>query len=186
MNRILIFLFLWFSSSFHGELSANNGSGKILFYTSGSFKAIQQIAQEKNKPIFLDFHAQWCIPCRNMDQKVFTDPKVAEFMNNNFINYKVDIEKNNGPMLSLALGIEKIPGLVILHPDGTIMQIHDSVLGKEKFLKWVEKGKNTFIKNNNITKSPQKHLITYTRQYCNLFPYKRKEKIIHEKDFVIF
>lgn len=43
-------------------------------------------AKAENKLIFVDFYTQWCGPCYNMAQNVFTLPVVGEFYNQTFVN----------------------------------------------------------------------------------------------------
>ncbi|HRH40516.1 MAG TPA: thioredoxin family protein, partial [Pyrinomonadaceae bacterium] len=39
-------------------------------------KALAQ-AKAENKPLVLDFNAEWCVPCRRLEKEVFANPKLA-------------------------------------------------------------------------------------------------------------
>ncbi len=50
-------------------------------------------ARSENKPIFLSIGYSTCYWCHVMERKVFENSEIAEFMNQNFINIKVDREE---------------------------------------------------------------------------------------------
>ncbi len=47
-------------------------------------------AKETGKPIFLDFYADYCAPCKIMENTVFSAPEVASRLNNRYIPVKLD------------------------------------------------------------------------------------------------
>ena len=49
-----------------------------------------------NELIFMDAYAIWCDPCKKMAKNVFKQKKVGQFFNQNFINVKMDMEKDIG------------------------------------------------------------------------------------------
>ena len=93
-----------------------------------SLMDIVDIAVKENKLIFVDVYADWCMPCKNMDDDVFSDNGIADFMKSNFINYKVDGEKFNGPNLGVMFGLGGYPTLLILDQKGRIVERHDGAL----------------------------------------------------------
>ncbi len=61
-----------------------------------SFQEAVENARQQSKPIFIDFYADWCIPCKQMDRTVFSDPDVGTFMNKHFISIKLDASDGAG------------------------------------------------------------------------------------------
>jgi thioredoxin:protein disulfide reductase len=56
-------------------------------------KELQQ-AQRDGKPVMLDFYADWCVVCNEMETYTFSDPSVQEALKQ-FTLLKVDVTKNN-------------------------------------------------------------------------------------------
>lgn len=50
-------------------------------------------AKKENKPIFLSIGYSSCYWCHVMERLVFSNPKIAEYMNSHFVNVKVDREE---------------------------------------------------------------------------------------------
>ena len=76
-------------------------------------------ASANNQPVMLDFYADWCISCKEMEAYTFTDPKVKQNLAN-FVLLQVDVTKNSvddktllthfnliGPPAILFFGIDK-------------------------------------------------------------------------------
>ena len=53
-------------------------------------------AEAEDKLIFVDFYTSWCLPCKLMDEDVFTDRALGDFMNERFVSLKIDAEAGNG------------------------------------------------------------------------------------------
>ena len=52
-----------------------------------------ELAKEENKLIFLSVGYSTCYWCHVMEREVFSNPEIAEMMNKNFINIKIDREE---------------------------------------------------------------------------------------------
>ncbi len=79
-------------------------------------------AKAQKKLVFVDAYATWCAPCKLMDKEVFTDKIAAKFFNDNFISYKLNIEKNNGETVKLLYSIDVLPTLLFLDADGNVLK----------------------------------------------------------------
>lgn len=94
----------------------------VSFMESNSLQTVLDKADKKNRLVFLDIYTTWCAPCKMMDQYVFTDPGTKEFMDKNFINYKVDAEKGNGQAVATIYQATTFPTLLFLDKDGKILE----------------------------------------------------------------
>lgn len=96
----------------------------------GSWAEAKKKADKGNKLIFLDAMTSWCGPCKMMARNTFTDAEVGKFFNKNFVNYKMDMEKNeDGPRLSRKFKLTAYPSLYFLDENENI--VHSS-LGYQK------------------------------------------------------
>ncbi len=110
-NFIIIFLMLSLS------LQAQTG----IKFNQGSFEELKAEAAKNNKIIFVDAYATWCGPCKWMAANVFTDEKVGEFHNANFVNAKIDMEKGEGIELAKQFQVTAYPTLIYLDANGVVV-----------------------------------------------------------------
>lgn len=81
-----------------------------------SFSQGLQKAKQEGKPVMVDFYADWCGPCRMMDQITYEDEKVIEKVMKNFVPVKVDVDVEQN--LAYQFGIYSIPTIVYLNENG--------------------------------------------------------------------
>jgi len=55
---------------------------------------VLQSAQSDQRPVLLDFYADWCVACKEMDIKTFNDTNVIQLMNH-FKLVRIDVSDNN-------------------------------------------------------------------------------------------
>ena len=87
MKRLILLPLLLFAL-----LCKAQGEQGITFF-KGSFNEALAEAKKQNKPLFVDFYATWCVPCKRMAKEVFTLPEVGEYFNSRFISLQIDAEK---------------------------------------------------------------------------------------------
>ncbi len=77
-------------------------------------------ARIASKPLIMDFYADWCIPCLELDRLTFTDSKVLK-ATEDFVKLKVDLTHYDAPAveeLRKKFNISGVPTIVFLGPDG--------------------------------------------------------------------
>ena len=104
-------------------------------FFKGTWSEALAEAKSKNKIIFLDAYASWCGPCKIMAQNTFTDARVGKFFNENFVNYKMDMEKNvDGPRLSRKFQLEAYPSLYFIDMNEKVVHSDVGMLGAKDLI----------------------------------------------------
>lgn len=105
---------------------------------------LYQAALIAGQPIMIDFYADWCIPCREMDNVTFTDPAVID-LSRQFRLLKVDLTAAVSPeirRLREKFEIKGVPTILFIDQKGN--ERDDlRVLGFEKPEHFIVKMKNT-------------------------------------------
>ena len=118
--------------------TTKESAGKIAWVTDFD-KALAQAKQE-NKPVLVDFYADWCGPCKMMDKQTYTDAAVISEMNN-WINVKIDVDKNEA--LSKRYDISAIPTTVLLSPDGKTISSKTGFIGASEYAAMIKSARPT-------------------------------------------
>lgn len=106
-----------------------------------NYNAARKEAQEKNRPLLLDFGTDNCVWCDKLDATTFKDAQVIGLMNEHFIPLKVEAQKN--PQLVEALNIQSYPTLVLAAPDGKILDTIEGYRDAVKFQEHLQKALGT-------------------------------------------
>lgn len=94
----------------------------VQFTSSQTLSDVLDLALAEDKLVFVDFYTTWCLPCKLMDEDVFPDKRLGEFMNENFVSYKVNAEKGNGVNLATLYSINAYPTLLFLDSKGNVLE----------------------------------------------------------------
>jgi thiol:disulfide interchange protein DsbD len=97
--------------------------GIAIFFVPRELKGWQPYAADivgAGRPAVIDFSADWCLPCLELEKKTFSDPRVAEALSRRAL-LKADMTKMGSPeALALAerFGILGVPTVIFLDGSG--------------------------------------------------------------------
>jgi thiol:disulfide interchange protein DsbD len=77
-------------------------------------------AKASGKPVIIDFFADWCVPCKELDENTFSDPRVAERFKA-FSAVKANLTRESDPQvasLRQQYSVVGVPTVVFLGLDG--------------------------------------------------------------------
>ncbi|AWW00722.1 thioredoxin family protein [Arcticibacterium luteifluviistationis] len=109
LSLICILVLIW---------SVNAQSIDFKYATLAEAKDVSKVAE---KLIFVDFYADWCGPCKAMENTVFTKAEVGAVFNNDFVNFKIDSEVEEGKKLVRHYGVQEFPTYLFVNSEGEVV-----------------------------------------------------------------
>ena len=100
---------------------------------------VYEASLNSNDKIIIDFYADWCIPCKELDALTFSDPEVINALSE-FNSYKVDMTKTMSDETALIREKFKIigmPTILLINSKGEEIHRVTGFLDAEEFLKLI-------------------------------------------------
>lgn len=132
-----------------GHLSLYAQDKDSAFRHLASWEEILSLAKEEGKPIFIDYYATWCAPCKKMDQEVYTSALVQAVMKEQFIAVKVQTDSSSkdnaitkdfyaeAARLVRMHHIRAYPTLVVVSAEGKLLHRFSGYLSPAAFVNFL-------------------------------------------------
>jgi len=96
-------------------------------------------SKNNGRPVFIDFYADWCIPCKELDSSTFPDPRVVK-ISKRFDNYKADMTSTLSPeveKIRIKYKIIGVPTLLFLNSKGKEVKRITGFIPPDELLKYL-------------------------------------------------
>lgn len=111
-----------------------------------SFESALEQAQAQDKPLLIEIYAPWCPYCQRMQEDVYSDETVRDYLDETFTYVRLNSDTTAGThqyrdrtlstkQLASVLGAKGVPTTTFLKPDGTPIARQPGFIERPTFLK---------------------------------------------------
>ncbi len=129
-SRLYMVCALWLVCASSSWAQASKGVAWTTDYQAGL-----EVSVKEQKPMLVDFYADWCGPCKMMDAQVYSDPAVIKALKE-FVTVKINVDVDE--RTAYAYRIKSIPRTVVLNVHGEIIGDMVGFMDVEEFLKFLK------------------------------------------------
>lgn len=117
-------------------------------WVEGSTDQVRELALKADKLVFIDLYADWCGPCRMMEERVFKREEVGDYFDRHFVAAKYNVDRPTGRALMQRYGRGSIPFYLILNTEGELLGTILGAYPTEEFMQHLKR----IVKREGATK----------------------------------
>lgn len=103
-------------------------------FAKGNLAQAKNKAQSDGKLYFAYFYTDWCLPCKWMEDNTFKDAEVVQFVQQNYLAVKLNIDDKEGQNMREQYNVEFLPTIIIFNQSGDILDKFEESLAAGKLL----------------------------------------------------
>jgi septal ring-binding cell division protein DamX len=134
--------------------------GNQIDFIKGGVSAAKTRAVSEGKLYFAFFYTDWCLPCKWMEDNTFKDKEIIQFINQNYLAVKINIDDFDGHAHRQQYNVEFLPTIIIFSQGGDILGKYEESLSSTRFMEAIRKHRfdmaNTSVKLPALNKSEEK------------------------------
>lgn len=111
---------------------------KVSFF-QGSLNEAQRAAAIEGKLYFIDFYAAYCLPCKLMDQTTFMDENLGNYVTNNYVPLKLNVDAFDAYEVRSKHEVKALPTVMIFSSGGQLLESYEGSLTASALYKMLEK-----------------------------------------------
>lgn len=118
LTLVMVVVGLWMS-----PINKGGAEGEHLTWQSYDAATVDA-AIAAGGSVILDFAADWCVPCRELDEKTFADPRVAEILEG-YSRFKIDQTRQDDEATTVAAKFEVrgVPTVIVFDEGREVFRI---------------------------------------------------------------
>lgn len=120
LSKILTIVLLILSTNLVAEPASARLDDNNLQFFVGSWENALEISSLINLPIFVYVYTGYTPACRRMDKHVFSDYHVIKFYKDNFLNYKINLNSEEGMRFLNEYKFDKYPTFLFFNKQGQL------------------------------------------------------------------
>ena len=129
---------------------------KVSFF-QGSLNEAQRAAAIEGKLYFIDFYADYCLPCKLMDETTFMDENLAAYIDKNYVPLRLNIDAFDAYEVRSQHKVGPLPTIMIFSSSGELLETQEGSLTASAMYKLLEKH-NLSQNRQKTTPPPIDHL----------------------------
>ncbi len=139
---VLVVAAIWLSRPLFVHVPKNSSSNPVQISWLPSEEAGVRAAQASGKPVMVDFYADWCEACHELEALTFSNPEINNLIRNQFVAVRIDATEMTPDITSIIqkYGVPSLPTVIFLSPNGR--RIHDltvsTFVSAEEFLPMIK------------------------------------------------
>lgn len=148
---LILALFLWTTSTSAIEIP----------FIKNNLEKVKTLAAEEGKPYFVKFTADWCMPCQQMEENTYTDPKLSYYVRKYFLAATVNVDDFDGYNYKAQYNVHLLPSILIFNSKGQLVGRYEEMMTAPRMIAVLEQY-NTTRNRARINTSPSRPVVNTT------------------------
>ncbi len=103
-------------------------------FLQSDLNQVRESAGQQGSLYFAFFTADWCAPCHWMEKQTFTNPQLAQYVRENYLAVRVDIDQHENRVHQERFQVKLLPSILIFNAQGQLLAKVETALSSQDLL----------------------------------------------------